>query len=325
MKVKATIFKSIKDNSTNSNMSFDNYDEFEEWLYFLAKKPGLKPKKDEAITSQCSKLISPAQYLLGEKRRNVNVTHWAGWCALDVDSYEGTPDEAVRPMVKYRFTCYSTASSTRERPKFRVVFPLTHDVPAEKVKHFWYALNVEMGSVGDKQTKDLSRLYYIPGKYPNACNFIFSNNRPEKTLNVKNPTVILNPFELMQKHPYVEKQNDLLAHLPPEMRLEILAHRKNSLTNVDIKWTSYRDCPFVSPTALVNYQSIVGDGWYHGFYKLLVSIACSATKQKYPITNSEIVSLAKAIDMDTGNWYKDRPFDVEANRAIEFALANTEI
>lgn len=317
MKTKATIFTSIKDNTTNSNMSFDDYDEFEEWLYFLAKKPALKPKMGEMITAQHSKLISPAQYMLGEKRRNVNVTHWAGWCALDVDSYEGTPDEAVRPMAKYRFTCYSTASSTRNHPKFRVVFPLTHDVPSEKIKHFWYALNIEMGSVGDKQTKDLSRLYYIPGKYPGACNFIFKNDRE----GVK----VLNPFELMQKHPYVEKQNDLLSHLPPEMREEVLAHRKNSLNNTNIKWTSYRDCPFVSKAALANYQGIVGDGWYHGFYKLLVSIACSATKQRYPITNSEIVGLAKAIDMDTGNWYKDRPFDVEANRAIEFALANTDI
>ena len=317
MKVKATIFNSIKDNTTGNQMSFDNYDEFEEWLYFLAKKPGYKPKAGEAITSRCSKLISPAQYLLGEKRRNVNVTHWAGWCALDVDAYDGTPDQAIRPMAKYRFTCYSTASSTREKPKFRVVFPLTHDVPAEKIKHFWYALNTEMGSVGDKQTKDLSRLYYIPGKYPDACNFIFSNN--------KTSSLILNPFDLMQKHPYAERQtSDLLSHLPPEMRAELLELRKNQLSNTDIKWSSYRDCPFVSQQALLNYQSIIGDGWYHGFYKLLVSIACSATKRKYPISVNEVVALAKEIDMDNGNWYKNRPFDLEANRAIEFAIANTE-
>jgi hypothetical protein len=314
--VRTAIFNSIKDNSTDNKMSFESYDEFEEWLFFLSNKPGFKPSKDDAITQRCSKLISPAQYLLGEKRRNVNVTHWGGWCALDVDAYEGTPNEAVRLMSPYRFTCYSTASSTKAHPKFRVVFPLTHDVPSEKIKHFWYALNMEMGSVGDKQTKDLSRLYYIPGKYPNAFNFIFANKRPSVT--------ILNPFTLMQKHAYVEKQNDFLSHLPPEMREQLMAQRRNQLTNTGVNWTSYRDCPFVSMTALRNYRAIRGEGWYHGFYKLLVSIACTATKQKYPLTSHELAGIAKGIDVDNGNWYNSRPIDVEASRAIEFALANTE-
>ena len=40
---------------------------------------------------------------------------------------------------------------------------------------FWYALNKELGDIGDPQTKDLSRMYYVPGKYEGAYNFIFNN------------------------------------------------------------------------------------------------------------------------------------------------------
>ena len=31
-----------------------------------------------------------------------------------------------------------------------------------------------IGKIGDEQTKDKSRMYYIPGNYENANNFIFS-------------------------------------------------------------------------------------------------------------------------------------------------------
>jgi hypothetical protein len=57
-------------------------------------------------------------------------------------------------------------------------------------------------------------------------------------------------------------------------------------------------------------------------YAIMVSIAGSAVRQKYNITAQEITTLCKEIDYENGNWYKSRPFDKEADRAIEFVYGN---
>ena len=41
---------------------------------------------------------------------------------------------------------------------------------------------------------------------------------------------------------------------------------------------------------------------------------------EYPITSSEIATLAREIDADTGCWYKNRPLEMEAQRALDYAL-----
>jgi hypothetical protein len=43
-------------------------------------------------------------------------------------------------------------------------------------------------------------------------------------------------------------------------------------------------------------------------------------KRGYPITPSEVAKLCKDIDNDTGGWYKNRPMENEASRAIDFAV-----
>jgi hypothetical protein len=55
----------------------------------------------------------------------------------------------------------------------------------------------------------------------------------------------------------------------------------------------------------------------------MISIAYSATKRNYPISINEVVNLCKGLDMDTGNWYKNRPLDKEAARAIEYVMHNS--
>ena len=54
----------------------------------------------------------------------------------------------------------------------------------------------------------------------------------------------------------------------------------------------------------------------------MVSIAGNAVKREYPITVHEVVQLCKELDMETGNWYDNRPLDKEAERAIEFVYSN---
>lgn len=307
-----TIFKSIKDNRTHKWMSFDSLEKFEELLYRLSKQPGYKPKKDENKLG--SPLICPASFQPNSKRRNVNVIQWNRWAALDVDEYDTSFEEAVSLFRDKYFICYSSASSTREHPKFRIVFPLTHDVPSDKIKHFWFALNTEYNSIGDKQTKDLSRMYYVPAQYPGAYNFIFTNKNN-----------FINPNELMEKHEYVSDfRQSFSDKMPQHIQEKLDAFRRDQLTNNSIHWSSYHDCPFVDKNRILEFKAtahIDGSGRYAKMYSLMVSIAANAIRLRYPITSSQIETICREIDSETGGRYRHRPFRLEAERAISFALS----
>jgi hypothetical protein len=173
-------------------------------------------------------------------------------------------------------------------------------------------LNKELGDIGDPQTKDLSRMYYVPGKYKGAYNFIYNNFNGED----------MSPYEIMSKHDYVEKTGSLIDNLPREIRKQLLAHRKNEMTNTNITWSNYKNCPFVNKKLVKEYNQITDTGWYVKMYSIMVSIASNAIRKKYPITAAEITTLCKEIDYENGNWYKSRPFDKEADRAIEFIYGN---
>ena len=307
MKTSLTIFKNLFAVKTDQRMDFDSFDELEKLLYKLSDQP-LASKKDAV-------LISPATYKPDTTRKNDNVVEWSGWCAVDVDDYEPEgelKDDLIRRFSTWRFTCYSTASSTRTNPKFRLVFPLTRTVELERIRDFWYALQTELGDLGDRQTKDLSRMYYIPGKYADAFNFIFSNSG-----------VSIDPDELIFKHPMPKKANlnNFFDRLPDEMQKQIIEYRKNKL-DANFEWTSYRDCPFFPKKLEMEYRAISNTGWYHKMYQIMVAIAGNAIKNQYPITVSEISKMCRELDGDTGNWYKNRPLDKEADRALEYVYKN---
>lgn len=315
MKTSLTIFKSIFDNKTHRRMDFDSYDEFENLLYQLSKVPGYKPKKDERNHPNASKLISPAVFNTGDLRRNINVKCWGGWCALDIDDYTTSFDDALKTFSNYRFTCYSSASSTKKKPKFRIVLPLSENVQATDIKHFWFALSQEFNSLSDPQTKDLSRMYYVPAKYPGAYNFIVSNK--------ESPT--LNVFELLQRHQYHKKENHsstLLSKLPELMQSKVAAYKQTQLKNIKYSWTGIDDCPFINKKMVLEYMMITETGWYAKMYAILLSTATKAIRSGYPITARELAALGKDLDSKTGGWYENRPLEAEAERAILYSITN---
>lgn len=318
--VSLTVFKSIFDNKTDTRIDFDTFEKFEKSLYHLSTLKGYKAKKGE-FTYKASPLISPAIYEPDTTRANANVIEWAKWAALDVDNVTYTGDlesELGRLYPSNYFVCYSTASSTRSAPKFRLVFPLTRSVRSGEIRHFWFALNREFGMVGDTQTKDLSRMYYVPAIYPNAHNFIFTHRGNE-----------LDVDALLLKHPYDNTQHStsFIDRLPPETQKKIIEQRQqeSEKTKQNVVWDSYRDCPFVNKKLISEYKKIAwsdGSGRYSMIYKIMTSIACNAVKRKYPITEYEIVDLVRALDRETSNLYAKRSLNVEASRAIEFAYRN---
>ena len=302
--VSLTIFDSIYDNKTTKRMDYKSFDEFEAILYKLSESSKYEKKADAA-------LISPAVYLDGTTRANTNVTGWASWAAVDVDDYKGDIKDIEAKYSKYRYVCYSTASSTKEQPKFRLVFPLSDSVDKDDIKHFWYALNKEIGDIADAQTKDLSRMYYIPAKYKNAFNFIFSHDGET-----------INPTTLMSNHPYVVPNESFFDRLPEAIRKGLIEHRKSQLNNTNYSWTGYRDCPFINKKQIEEYKSITDSGWYLKMYQIMVSTAGNAMSKGYPITAKEIEYLCRQLDGDTGNWYLKRDIEKEAERAIEFVFRN---
>ena len=305
-----TIFKNMYDNKTHRRLDIDSWDQFTNFLYKLSQRP-LKGKKD-------AELISPATYQIGTTRANKNVIDWAGWAAIDVDNHVFHGDlknELCSRFGDWDYICYSTASSNEVHPKFRLVFRLERDVKGSEIKHFWYALNTALDSIGDRQTKDLSRMYYIPAKYADAYNFFFTNTgRP------------IAVDDLLDKYPYEDKSTkNFLDRLPDEWRRQIIEHRKSAMENTSIYWNGYQDCPFINKKIIRDWNSIAtidGTGRYGMLYKIMVSIAMNAIKENYPITSQQIVTLIRQLDMDTSRKYENRALDVEAENALEYAYRN---
>jgi len=307
MAIFLTSFKSQYDNKPKE-IQLKDWDSFVDFLRLLSQR-NLKGKKD-------AELISPAVYKPGTTRRNANVLGWAGWAALDIDDHEFTgnvKDAILDSYGHWSFVCYSTASSSRDHPKFRLVFPLTNFVPQESIRHFWFALNSEFGSLGDKQVKDFSRMYYIPASYANAYNFFFVNSG--------------NPIDvdaLQRKWPYDDRKHakSFLDRLDPKVAEQVLQYRKDKLQNTSIVWNSYHDCPFWPKKLAAEYISITSTGWYRQMYLIMVAVAARALEKEYPITASQIAELCKQFDIENGNWYENRPLEVEADRALEYAYRN---
>ena len=313
MNYKLTIFKSQFDNKTHRTMSLKSWDKFVELLYGLSQTKGEKGGRNS------SPLITPAVFEADSTRSNKSTLYWGGWCAVDVDNHNFTNDldslrgELIDRFRDLDFICYSTASSRDQYLKFRIVFRLSETIERDTIKSFWYALNTEIGEIGDPQTKDLARMYYVPAIYPSSTNFFFSHLGG-------NP---INVGELIARHPYVQKTgNSFLDRLPPEMQKAVVEHRKNSLNNTNFNWTSYRDCPFWPKRLGIEYQTISETGWYAKMYAIMIAIAGSAVSRGYPISSNQISRLCEEFDKETGNWYENRPLSVEADRALEYVYRN---
>lgn len=303
-----TMFKSRFDNKTHKKIRLESWTAFSSFLRNLSVLP--KESKSDA------ELISPAIYEDGTTRSNNHVEYWGSWAAVDVDDVDVGTDGLMEFLCDrlgdWRFIVYSTASSRVGTPKFRVVFDLVEPLPKERIRHFWYALNTAIGEIGDVQTKDLSRMYYVPAKYASADNFIFQRDG--------NP---IDVDDLLARFPYNERVGtSFLDRLPPALAEQVIAHRKNRLDNTDVVWSSYSDCPFWPKRLAVEYTMINDTGWYRKMYQIMVAVAAKAVSREYPITARQIAEMCRQFDNETGQWYANRPLEVEADRAVEYVYRN---
>lgn len=314
MKIGFTIFKSIFDNKTHRHGEFENWEQFVECLHNLYNQPGYKPKRDER--RQGSPLISPAVYKTDSTRANANVECWAGWAALDIDDYNGDAQSVIDTFRDCRCVVYNSSSSRADHAKFRIVLACDRDIAASEIKHFWYALNKRYNELGDPQTKDLSRMYYVPAQYPQAYSFFHSfDGEPIKV------------DELLASVEYTEnsfKSNSFKSQLSDELKQKLVDYQRQRL-NRDVKWSSYADCPFVNKKAVAEYRAITTSGWYHKMYLILCSTAANALKRGFDISAYDLENIAKQLDADTGGWYKSRDLHTESQRALNWAIESVLI
>ena len=301
-----TIFKNRYDNKTHRRMDFDNWSEFKNLFYQLSKKP--LASKEEA------NLISPATYQPDTTRKNVNVVDWGGWCAVDVDEHNFKGDLKNELDNRYTYICYSTAAVEKVFQSF------------VWCSHLREELDRSLSNIsGSHSTPNSIRLETNKLKIYHECIISLKSYTGRFNFIFDNVGVDIDPEELMFKHPYAEKSNlnNFFDRLPEDIKQEYLKHKKQRLDNTDVHWTSYHDCPFFPKKLGSEYRMITNTGWYHKMYQIMVAIAGNAIKKQYPITAQEISKLCRELDMETGNWYENRPLDKEADRALEYVYRNS--
>ena len=156
-------------------------------------------------------------------------------------------------------------------------------------------------------------MYYIPAAYANANNFFYVNSgRP------------LDIDYLLARWPYDDKRDakSFMDRLPSAWREQIMDYRKGKLDNTSYVWSGYSDCPFWPKNLAAEYITISESGWYRQMYRIMIAVAGKAIEKGYPITATQIVELCRQFDIENGNWYENRPLDVEANNALEYAYKN---
>lgn len=108
-------------------------------------------------------LFSPADYGEAKRRLNKNVEH-INFLVYDLD--EITPHnflEIQNNINKFAHIYYTTFSHSPEKPKYRVIFPLSTPLGVKEFPEYWRNFNLKyMKCATDAAAKDLARMYYLP-------------------------------------------------------------------------------------------------------------------------------------------------------------------
>lgn len=116
---------------------------------------------EENAVKQAGSLWSPVEYDAGTTRGNRNVRFVE---ALVVDM-DGEAFDNAR-LGGLEWFAYSTYSHRLDDPHYHLVLPLAHKVPASLWRAVWAELHDRIGLVGDPQTKDPARIFYLPQHAP---------------------------------------------------------------------------------------------------------------------------------------------------------------
>lgn len=107
-------------------------------------------------------LWSPVDYRPGTTRANRNVSRVFAFVA-DLD---GIPLDDIRGrLAGLEWHAYTTYSHSPDKPSWHVVLPLDTPVAARDWRRAWLTIRAWL-KMGDEQTCDASRAYFIPQRHP---------------------------------------------------------------------------------------------------------------------------------------------------------------
>ena len=145
----AVLFKNVK--SIYPKPLASSWEQLKELLSFHEENP------DKVAGA----LWSPVEYDAGTTRGNRNVRFVE---ALVVDMDGEAFDDARLDGLEW--FAYSTYSHRLDDPHYHLVLPLAEKVPASLWRAVWAELHDRIGLVGDPQTKDPARIFYLPQHAP---------------------------------------------------------------------------------------------------------------------------------------------------------------
>jgi hypothetical protein len=271
-----------------------NWDEFCSYMQAISEVTGYKPEAGDYERTQG--LISGAIYANDtDKRSNDNVTGW-DILVLDIDD---TPKSLEFIMEKYKpfnYIMYSSASCTYNKLKLRVIIPLNATAPADKLDQLWYAAQMHSDGLVDEQTKDKSRMQYIPARYTNKGD----DYRHFFHINVGMDL----PWEkIIAKYPSQPPEERFKKSNPLRNLKRKIFMDNNSLPVFDIQST---DCPFVYDHMIQEYALTPAGGHHLAIYRFMVKCCYNAQKINYPITVDELADMGTQIDDMDGGFYDEK-------------------
>ena len=145
----AVLFKNVK--SIYPKPLASSWEQLKELLSFHEENPD----------KQAGALWSPVEYDAGTTRGNRNV-RFVEALVVDMDS-EAFDDARLDGLEWF---AYSTYSHRLDDPHYHLVLPLAEKVPASLWRMVWSELHDRIGLIGDPQTKDPARIFYLPQHAP---------------------------------------------------------------------------------------------------------------------------------------------------------------
>ena len=280
---------------------------FISYMRSISEVEGYKPSADEYDKTQG--LISSAIYAEdGMKRNNENVSAW-DFVLLDIDKGIDDAQKIVEKFKAFSYLIYSTANCTRNHLKIRVCIPLHKRAPKEVLKQLWFACNAWCDDLVDDQTKDLSRMHYIPARYTNKgsdyCH-IFKEN----------VGIDLNWEQLIAKYPMPPESDKYRIKNPLRDLKQKLFKNNHGTPSMDI---TSSDCPFVDKWMMDDYRLTPAGAHHKAIYVFMLKICGKAEKIGYPLSVEELADMGKQMDDLDGGWYDQKKLLDSAKDAIEYA------
>lgn len=299
-------FSNFYDNKPKRSFA-NSWEDFVENMRAISDVTGYKPPAGD-FESDSSGLISPAIYATdGDGRRNENVVGWDMVC-MDIDDGVNDLAKVKAHFSQFSYIIYSSPNCTAQKLKLRVCIPLTKRADRKVLKQIWFALNEWCGGIIDVQTKDYSRLFYVPARY--------TNRGAEYThFFVTNKGISLDWEALIDKFPSPPEQ-DLYKIKNPLLGLKrkIFQNAKGIPSMV----ITDPNCPFVKHWMREKYALTPVGGHHRAIYIFALQCCGNAEKIEYPLSVDELVDMMRQLDDLDGQWYDDKKLMDTAKDALSF-------